>query len=171
MWSIGFLGRSDQTSIWGKAFWHLGRGKRRKVGGKGTKLAPSPWGSLGFTCCCCKLVPTWGGGWVAAAQEGGSGLTICVSVSLLRVVSFIFRARAVCFGRPIITARSKLPFSVNFPDEWQLQGLVAQQMDSHQIVIDGARSDTLFMRGPANSPEHTPHLPDVAMFSKRTSSD
>ena len=119
-------------------------------GGKGTKLAPSPWGSLGFTCCCCKLVPTWAGGWVAAAQEGGSGLTICVSVSLLRVVSFIFRARAVCFGRPIITARSKLPFSVNFPDEWQLQGLGAQQMDSHQIVIDGARSDTLFMRGPAN---------------------
>ena len=132
-------------------------------GGKGTKLAPSPWGSLGFTCCCCKLVPTWGG--------GGSGLTICVSVSLLRVVSFIFRARAVCFGRPIITARSKLPFSVNFPDEWQLQGLGARQMDSHQIVIDGACSDTLFMRGPANSPEHTPHLPDVAIFSKRTSSD
>ena len=101
-----------------------------------------------------------------------TGLTICVSVSLLRLVSFIIGERGVCFARPIITVRSKLPFLVNFPDEWQLQGLVAQQMDSHQIVIDGARSDTLFMRGPANSPEHTPpHRPDVAMFSKRTSKD
>ena len=62
----------------------------------------------------------------SSTRGGGSGLTICVSVSLLRLVSFIIVERGVCFARPIITARSKLPFSVNFPDEWQLKVEVAK---------------------------------------------
>ena len=145
----GHLGES-----WGGG---LASGEER---GEGTKLAPSPKSPPAAVQNCSEEEMGRN-----STRGGGSGLTICVSVSLLRLVSFIIGPSGVfaLAGQLLPRGqnwhfRSIFRMNGNYKREgggllkWQLQGLVAQQMNSHQLVLDAPTRTPLFMM------LHTPFL-------------